>query len=51
MDRTIVGSFPFGREETARELLRSPVVGDTLTAFPLPITWFIRAGASDFVLF
>ena len=50
-DRSIVSSLPFGREETARELLHFPVIGNTFTAPSLPFTGFVGAGAPGFVLF
>ena len=50
-DRSVVSSLPFRREETARELLHFPVIGNTFTAPSLPFTGFVGAGAPGFVLF
>jgi len=50
-DGSIVGSFTFGREETAWKLLHLPVIGDTLTASSLPFTGLIRTGALNLVFF
>jgi hypothetical protein len=50
-DRSVVSSLPFGGEETARELLHFPVIGNTFTAPSLPVTGFISAGAPGFILF
>jgi len=50
-DRSVVSSLPFRREETARELLHFPVIGNTFTAPSLPFTGFVGAGAPGCVLF
>ena len=50
-DGAVVSSLPFRREETTRELLHFPVIGNTFTAPPLPVTGFVGAGALGFVLF
>jgi hypothetical protein len=50
-DRSVVSSLPFGGEETARELLHFPVIGNTFTAPSLPVTGFISASAPGFILF
>ena len=50
-DRTIVGSFPLGCEETAWKLLHLPVIGDALATSSLAVTGFISTRASDFVFF
>ena len=50
-DRTVVSSLPFGSEETTRELLHFPVIGNTFTALSLPFTGFVGAVAPGFVLF
>jgi len=50
-DRSVVSSLPFRREETTRELLHFPVIGNTFTAPSLPFTGFVGAVAPGFVLF
>ncbi len=50
-DGTVVSSLSLRREETARELLHFPVIGNTFTAPSLPFTGFVGAGAPGFVLF
>ena len=50
-DRSIVSYLPFGSEEAPGKLLHSPVIGNTFTAPSLPVTGFVGAGATGFVLF
>ncbi len=50
-DGAVVSSLPFGSEETTRELLHFPVIGNTFTAPSLPFTGFVGAVAPGFILF
>jgi len=50
-DGAVVSSLPFRREETTRELLHFPVIGNTFTALSLPFTGFVGAVAPGFILF
>ena len=50
-DGAVVSSLPFRREETTRELLHFPVIGNTFTAPSLPFTGFVGAGAPGLILF
>jgi hypothetical protein len=49
-NRTIVGSFTLGTEETAWKLLHPPMIGDALTASSFAVTGFIGTGTSILVL-
>ncbi len=48
-DRTVVGPFTLRRENTARQLLHLPVVGDALAAVTFPLARLVSAGASGFI--
>jgi len=51
VNRTIVGSFALGCEETAWKLLHLPVISDALATSSFSFTRLISAGASGFVFF
>ena len=48
-NRTIIGSFALGCEETAWKLLDLPVISDALAASSFAVTGFIGTGASSFI--
>ncbi len=48
-DRTVVGTFTLRRENTARQLLHLPVIGDALAAVAFPLARLISTGASRFI--